>query len=123
MIDASDEKPISATARNGSAYQMRRRLLIFHTMRQPSAKLGATSSVFAASSEAPIARRSNDPRIGSRIRHANTTNTNVGNAKMMNGQRQPKRAPTTPATSGPTHAPTALAARWNEYTRGLDSMS
>src|SRR5438309_4899528 len=99
MIEANDENPMSATARNGRAYQMRRKLSTFQTMRQPSAKLGDTSSVSAASSEAPIARRSNDPRTGSRIRHTRTTNTNVRKAKMINGQRQLNGTPTTPATS------------------------
>ena len=56
---------MSDTARNGSAYQMRRRLSIFQTMRHDSAKLGVASSVWAASSDAPAARRSNTPRFGS----------------------------------------------------------
>ena len=48
-------KPMSDAARNGSAYQMRRRLSIFHTMRHPSANDGGASSVMSASVEAPIA--------------------------------------------------------------------
>ena len=43
------------------AYQMRRRLSIFDTMRQPSENEGASSSVSTASSEAPMARRSCAP--------------------------------------------------------------
>ncbi len=80
---------MSETARNGSAYQMRRRLSIFHTMRHDSAKLGRASSVCAAASDAPAARRSKTPRFGSRSRHASTTKISVGNVKMMKGQRQP----------------------------------
>ena len=102
---------------------MRRRLSTFQTMRHDSAKLGVASSVWAAASDAPAARRSNTPRFGSRSRHASTTNTSVGNVKTMNGQRQPHLAAMRPAVSGPMIAPTAFAARWNEYTRGRTGMS
>ena len=39
----------------------------------------------------------------------------VGKANTKNGTRQLVLNAITPASSGPRKAPTALAARWNEY--------
>ena len=67
-------KPMSDAARNGSEYQMRRRLSIFQTMRHASAKDGGASSVcdrLFGRAHAPAARTT--PRIGSRSRNASTT--------------------------------------------------
>ena len=105
---------MSDAARNGSEYQMRRRLSIFQTMRQASANEGGSSSVMMASAEAPMARRSWAPRTGSRRRNARTTKTNVGTANTKNGVRHPKKCARTPAVNGPMKLPTALAARCNE---------
>ena len=50
--------PTIATARNGTAYQMRRSTSIFHSSRHDSEKLARGSSVSLTSSDAPAARRS-----------------------------------------------------------------
>ena len=55
---------MSEAARNGRAKKIRRRLSIFHTMRQPSANDGGGSSVSRAS-VTPMAMRSWIPRLGS----------------------------------------------------------
>ncbi len=119
MSEASDTKPMREAARNGRLYQMRRRVSIFQTIRQPSAKDGATSSVSMTASLAPMARRSWPPRGSAReMNRARITNTRVGMVKTKKGIRQPKALASRPAVRGPMQAPTALAARWKEYTRG-----
>ena len=70
---------------------MRRSTSIFHSSRHDSAKLGIGSSVSTTSSEAPDARRSWAPRIGSFIRVPRTTRITVGTAKTRNGTRQSVR--------------------------------
>ncbi len=87
------------------AYQMRRRLSIFDTMRQPSANDGGSSSVSTASSATPIARRSWAPRTGSRRRKARITRMAVGMAKTMNGVRHPKLKASMPPSTGPEELP------------------
>ena len=96
---------------------MRRRLSTFHTMRQPSANDGGGSSVMAAS-VTPMARRSCRPRTGSVRRRPSSTRMRVGMAKTKNGTRQLSQVASPPATTGPMKAPTALAPRWKENTRG-----
>ena len=103
-------------ARNGTAYQMRRRTSIFQSSRQDSAKLAFGSSVSTTSSLTPAARRSWAPRIGSCIRIASTARITVGTVKTKNGVRQLNAAARIPASSGPRNWPTTLAARWNENT-------
>ena len=78
-----------ATARNGTAYQIRRSTSIFQSSRHDSAKLALGSSVSLSASLAPAARRSCAPRIGSLIRRPSTTSTSVGIANTKNGARQP----------------------------------
>lgn len=80
-------------------------------MRQLSANDGTVSSVLATSSLAPIAARSHLPRTGSRSRSARKAKMSVGTTNTRNGTRQPNAYASMPALSGPTKAPTALAAR------------
>ena len=81
-------KPMSDAARNGRAYQMRRRPVIFQQVRQASAKEAGSSSVSTVSAEAPMASRSQRPRIGSRIFRPRITRMIEGTAKTRNGTRQ-----------------------------------
>ena len=80
-------KPV---AKNGKLYQMRLSDCTFCTVRQLSENDGASSSVFAISSDTPMALRSHIPRIGSRNFTANTAKITVGIMKTKNGVRQPK---------------------------------
>ena len=114
----SEPKTTITAAAKGSEYQMRRRLRTPHSIRQPSPKPGGSSSVTAASSSAPTARRSWAPRGGSCNRSASITKTAVGTTKAMNGARQPNQYPRSPARIGPTNCPTELAARWVPKTLG-----
>ncbi len=93
---------------------MRRRVSVFQVMRHASPKEGASSSVAIASSEAPMARRSCAPRTGSISRRARKNMRTLGTANTRNGSCHPTHDASTPATSGPTNWPTALAARWKE---------
>ncbi len=93
---------------------MRRNVSVFQVMRHASPKDGGSSSVAIASSEAPMARRSWAPRSGSISRSARKNMSTLGTAKIRNGNCHPTHDAKTPATSGPTNWPTALAARWNE---------
>ena len=99
-------------ARNGRLHHSRFRLSTFCTMRQLSAYDGAVSSVAMTASLAPIACRSHPPRTGSPQAG--------GHEREDHGRerRRPGTAPasrrrnaSSPAASGPTNAPTALAAR------------
>ena len=87
-------------------------------MRHASPKLGGASSVITASSLAPMARRSCSPRTGSFTRRPRNTTIMVGTANTKNGTLQLVLNAMSPASNGPRKAPTALAARWNEYTFG-----
>ncbi len=109
--DARTTKPISAVAMNGRLHHSRFNVSIFCTVRQLSAYEGTASSVTTTSSRAPVASRSQRPRVGSTIRKARTANTTVGTAKTRNGTRHPNEKASSPAASGPTKLPTALAAR------------
>ena len=115
---ASVTKPTSEAARNGSAYQMRRRPVIFQQVRHASEKEAGSSSVSSVSAAAPIASRSWRPRTGSFMRSPRTTRIRVGMAKNRNGARQPHQYAIRPPSSGPTNCPTELAARWNEKVPG-----
>src|SRR5437588_237249 len=63
----SDPKPTMTAAANGKAYQMRRRLLMRHSIRHPSPKRGGSASVRETVSPAPAARRSSAPQGGAAV--------------------------------------------------------
>ena len=98
---ASDTKPMSDAARNGSDHQIRRSVSIFHTMRHPSANDGVGSSVSSAS---PVGAH-RPALVGAPDRllepQARTTKISVGKAKTMNGARQPYAAASRPADERP----------------------
>jgi hypothetical protein len=102
---------MTAAARKGSEYQIRRRVFTCHAIRHASAKLGAISSVWMVSSAAPIARRSKCPRVGSRRRNARMTKMAVGTPKTMNGARHPNAYASRPPAAGPRNCPSEFAAR------------
>ena len=79
-----------ATARNGSAAKMRRKVRTCQTMRHDSAHDGGDSSVTTASADAPIARRSCAPRTGSRMRSARAVKIRIGTTNTKKGVRHPK---------------------------------
>src|SRR3546814_15137196 len=110
---------MSDAATKGSEYQIRRSDSIFQTSRQPSAKLGGSSSVSTTTSEAPIARRSCAPRTGGESRQARTTKNIAGTVNTKKGTRQPKLCARSPTARGPTQAPTAVADRFTEKHLGM----
>ena len=81
--------PMTAAARNGSEYQMRRSVRTCQRIRIDSANDGGTSSVAIVSALAPAAWRSQRPRCGSCSLNARKAKITTGKAKMMNGERQP----------------------------------
>ena len=100
---------------------MRRRLLIFQTMRHDSAKLGLASSVCAASSTLRL-RRSKTRASA----HGAPGEHHEDQRREREDDERPAPAPPVamiPAVRGPMIAPTAFAARWKEYTRGRLGMS
>ena len=88
--EASVTNPISEVARNGSAHQMRWSDRTLWAVRQLSANDGDSSSVSMISCDAPVAWRSQRPRIGSFIRRASTAKITVGITNTRNGTRQSK---------------------------------
>ena len=112
MIDA---------ARNGSEYQMRRRVWTCHRMRTDSANDGGISSVPITSAAAPAAARSKWPRPGSMTRRPRYANTRVTGTNTKKGARQPKNCAIRPPRSGPANAPSASPIRWKPNTSARTS--
>ena len=122
---AEGEQPMMATARNGSATQMRRSVRdLPDDAPRTRPRTAAPPRCRRPRRSTPMALRSKWPRIGSRSRkrhHHEHEVTARRTPRTAPANRDCRRSDRRPAGRGT--APSALAERWTAYTRGRAGMS